>query len=115
MPLAGGSCKRTAERLFRLDSVTMPPQPSGWPRRAIAAGRLWLWDDDGPASLVMVRAPAAGVSRLGLRRSHPQTFSTRSTGCARAIWSKSSSWVTTGKPRATAVAAINVSVRRTER
>jgi hypothetical protein len=39
--------------------------PGGAARRAIEKGWLWLWDDAGPASLVMVRAPVAGVSRLG--------------------------------------------------
>ncbi|MEO8126320.1 MAG: GNAT family N-acetyltransferase [Bryobacteraceae bacterium] len=32
--------------------------------RALAAGQLWLWDDDGPASMALSREPVEGVVRL---------------------------------------------------
>ncbi len=107
-------CSR-AERLFRLNMVTVPPRPAGSPRlagagdvdlaaawvaafareagaidhdprgkveRGVAAGRLWLWDKDGPASLVMVSGPVAGVARLGPVYTPPER---RTRGYARAL------------------------------
>lgn len=55
-----------------------------------------------------------GRSAKGLRDPH-QTLMTRNDACAIAIRSKSASCVTTGKPCATAVAAISASVSRTLR
>jgi predicted GNAT family acetyltransferase len=34
--------------------------------RRLAEGRMWLWDDGGPASMAMATKPMCGVSRIGL-------------------------------------------------
>jgi GNAT superfamily N-acetyltransferase len=67
---------------FAVEADTVGHDPGGAARRAVDAGRLWLWDDDGPASLVMVRAPVAGVSRLGPVYTPPDR---RCRGYARAL------------------------------
>jgi predicted GNAT family acetyltransferase len=43
----------------------LPDDPATAVDRHLAHGRLWLWDDDGPAAMATATAPVAGVCRIG--------------------------------------------------
>ncbi len=38
----------------------------------LRTGRLFLWDDDGPVSMALTRAPVAGVARVGFVYTPPE-------------------------------------------
>jgi len=50
----------------------LPDDPATAVDRHLAAGRLWLWDDDGPAAMASATAPLAGVCRIGLVFTPPE-------------------------------------------
>jgi predicted GNAT family acetyltransferase len=56
---------RWLERFFA-ESAEAPSGVEVVVDRRLAAGWLWVWDDDGPVSMAMATEPMYGVTRIGL-------------------------------------------------
>jgi GNAT superfamily N-acetyltransferase len=56
-----------------LDAVgPFPVTPETMVDRPTAEGRLWVWDDDGPAAMANATVPSAGVVRIGFVYTPPE-------------------------------------------